>query len=65
MFIQVTVEPTEMLIGSGVNPLLTILAVTGVGVGVVDELPHAMAAANTITAKLIFIHGDMTNPLHQ
>jgi hypothetical protein len=65
MFIHVTVEPTEILIGSGVNPLLAILAVTGVGVGVVDELPHAMAAVNTITAKLNFIHWDITNSLQQ
>ena len=65
MFVHVTVEPAEILIGSGVNPPATILAVMGVGVGAVDELPHAVAAVNAITAKLNFIHWNMSYSLRQ
>ena len=56
LFVQVTVEPTEMLIGFGVNPLPAIEALMFVGVGVVGELddPHATAAVNAATAKVIF-----------
>ena len=55
LFVHVTVEPTEMLIGFGVNPPLTIEALMLVGVGVVGELdPHAIAAVNDINANVIF-----------
>jgi len=65
MFVHVTVEPTEILIGFGMKPPLTIVALTDVGVGAVGELPfpHAIAAVNSITANVIFIRRDMiTSP---
>jgi len=53
LFVHVTDEPTEILIGFGVNPLLPMDALTVVGVGVVGELPpHAIAAANNNTAHV-------------
>ena len=65
LFIHVTEEPTEILIGFGAYPPLTIVALTVVGVGDVGELllPHAIAAINNITAKVILIRMDMiTSP---
>jgi hypothetical protein len=61
LFIHVTVDPTEMLIGFGVNPPLTIVAFTVVGVGAVGELPfpQATAAIRNITATVILIRMDM------
>jgi hypothetical protein len=45
VFIHMTVEPTEMLIGFGVNPPLAIVALTVVAVGAAGELPFAQPTA--------------------
>jgi hypothetical protein len=52
-----------MLIASGTNAPLTIVALTVVGVGDVGELfPHAITAVDNITAvKAILIRTDMIN----
>ena len=54
LFVHVTDEPTEILIGFGVNPLPAMEALTLVGLGDVGELflPHAIAADNTHTANV-------------
>jgi hypothetical protein len=55
LLVHVTVEPTDRLIGFGVNPPLTIVAPMLVGVGLIGELPHAVAAASNIATSVIFI----------
>jgi hypothetical protein len=66
LFIQLTVDPTEMVIAFGENPPLVIVAVTVVGVGDMGELllVHAAAAAKTIAASTTFILTDMMNSFH-
>jgi hypothetical protein len=63
VFVHMTVEPTEMLIGFGVNPPLTMVAFTVVGVGAVGELPfpQAIAASRNVTANVSLIQMDMIN----
>ena len=63
LFVHVTVDPTEILIGFGANPPAVIVALTVVGVGDIDELlPHADAAVNKSTAQVILIPTDMMAP---
>jgi hypothetical protein len=58
-----TVEPTEILIGSGENPRLSIVALTAVGAGAMGELgellPQAIAVVNSIATKIAFIRKDI------
>jgi hypothetical protein len=58
--VHITLEPTEMLIGFGVNPPLTILAFTVVD-GDMGELafPQAIAASKIRTANVILIRMGM------
>jgi hypothetical protein len=60
LFIHVTLDPTEILIELGLNPPLTIVALTDMGVGDIGELlPHAVAAVKTVTATIILVQMDM------
>jgi hypothetical protein len=59
LLVHLTVEPAEILIGFGVNPPLTIAALIVVGVGEVLLEPHAIAAINDTTTKVILIVIDM------
>jgi hypothetical protein len=56
VFVHVTDEPTEILIGFGVNPLLPMDALTVVGVGAAGErsFPQAIAAVDSNTAIASF-----------
>ena len=60
MFVHITAEPTEILIGFGVNPPFVIVAFTVVP-GAVGELPlpHPIVAINKIAAHIILIRIDI------
>src|SRR5215467_277227 len=52
LFVHVTVDPTEILIAVGLNPLLLIEALTLIALGEVGALlPHAVAATKNSTAN--------------
>jgi hypothetical protein len=60
VFVHITAEPTEILIGFGVNPPFVIVAFIVVP-GAVGELPlpHPIVAINNIAAHIILIRIDI------